>query len=34
VEILKDESDFARRAAVEVLNEIGDQDSIKDLLTR
>jgi eukaryotic-like serine/threonine-protein kinase len=32
VEVLKSESDFARRAAVEVLNEIGDQHSIKDLL--
>ena len=31
-EVLKSESDFARRAAVEVLNEIGDQGSIKDLL--
>jgi eukaryotic-like serine/threonine-protein kinase len=33
VEVLKSESDFARRAAVEVLNEIGDEKSIKDLLT-
>jgi serine/threonine-protein kinase len=33
VDVLKSESDFARRAAVEVLNEIGDQASIKDLLS-
>jgi eukaryotic-like serine/threonine-protein kinase len=32
VDVLRSESDFARRAAVEVLNEIGDQHSIKDLL--
>ena len=31
---LKDESEYARRAAVEVLNEIGDRDSVKDLLRR
>ena len=32
VDALKDESEYARRAAVEVLNELGDEDSVKDLL--
>jgi serine/threonine-protein kinase len=32
VPVLKDESEYARRAAVEVLNEVGDATSIKYLL--
>src|SRR5690606_38677679 len=32
VPALKDESEYTRRAAVEVLNEIGNADSVKDLL--
>ena len=28
---LKDESEYARRAAVEVLNEVGTVDSVKEL---
>jgi serine/threonine-protein kinase len=32
IEILKDESEYARRAAVEVLNEVGDTNSVKHLL--
>jgi eukaryotic-like serine/threonine-protein kinase len=32
IDVLKDENEFARRAAVEVLNEIGDPKSVKFLL--
>ena len=32
VPALKDESEYTRRSAVEVLNEIGDTNSVKDLL--
>jgi serine/threonine-protein kinase len=32
VPALKDESEYARRAAVEVLNELGNEESVKDLL--
>ena len=32
IPVLKDENEYARRAAVEVLNEIGDAKSVKDLL--
>jgi HEAT repeat protein len=33
IEILQDDSEYIRRAAVEVLNEIGDERAIKELLS-
>ena len=34
IEVLKDENEYARRSAVEVLNEVGNARSVKYLLRR